>query len=85
LLTSPLDDFSIQVRARDRLTKPRDADGKGIKGINFFGSGDSAALQALQSQWANIAGIRRAIFLPALGTLSPTPRSTQPRDCRTSA
>ena len=37
---SALDDFSAGVRALDRLTKPREVDGKTVKGINFFEPGD---------------------------------------------
>ncbi len=33
---SALDDFSAGVRALDRVTKPREVDGRTIKGINFF-------------------------------------------------
>ena len=46
---SALDDFSAGVRALDRLTKPREVDGKTVKGINFFEPGDSALLHALQN------------------------------------
>jgi hypothetical protein len=80
---SAQDDFSAQVRALGRLTKPRD--GKAVKGINFFEPGDSTSLHALQSPRTNIAGIRRAIFS------QPLVRCRRPRyrrnytDCRTSA
>jgi len=48
------------VRALERLTKPREVEGKTVKGINFFEPGDKALLQALQNPRVNIAGIRRA-------------------------
>ena len=57
---SALDDFSAGVRALDRVTKPREVDGKTVKGINFFEPGDSALLHALQNPRVNIAGIRRS-------------------------
>ena len=47
--SSALDDFSAGVRALDRLTKPREVDGKTVKGINFFDPVDSALLHALQN------------------------------------
>ncbi|MGD0106554.1 MAG: hypothetical protein ABSC06_21315, partial [Rhodopila sp.] len=56
---SALDDFSAGVRALRRLTRPRDVDGKTVKGINFFEAGDNALLHALQNPRVNIAGIRR--------------------------
>ena len=68
---SALDDFSSGVRALDRLTKPQKAEGKTVKGINFFEPGDAALLHALQNSRANIAGIRRADLLPELDMFSP--------------
>ena len=76
---SALDDFSAGVRALDRVTRPREVDGKTVKGINFFGPGDSALLHALQNPRVNIAGIRRADLLPALDMFSPTRLSRQLR------
>jgi hypothetical protein len=76
---SALDDFSAGVRALGRLTKPRDVAGKTVKGINFFETGDSALLHALQNPRVNIAGIRRADLLPDLGMFSPTRLSRQLR------
>jgi hypothetical protein len=69
---SALDDFSAGVRALGRLTRPRNVEGKTVKGINFFEPGDSALLQALQDPRVNIAGIRRADLLPGLEMFSPT-------------
>ena len=69
---SALDDFSAGVRALDRVTKPREVDGKTVKGINFFEPGDSALLQALQNPRVNIAGVRRADLLADLEMFSPT-------------
>jgi hypothetical protein len=76
---SALDDFSAGVRALDRVTKPREVDGKSVKGINFFEPGDSALLPALQNPRVNIAGIRRADLLPDLTMFSPTRLSRQLR------
>lgn len=68
---SALDDFSAGVRALDRLTKPRAVDGRTVKGIDFFSDTDKALLEALQDPKVNIAGIRRADLIPALGAFSP--------------
>lgn len=76
---SALDDFSAGVRALGRLTRPRDVDGKTVKGINFFEPGDNALLHALRNPRANIAGVRRADLLPDLGMFSPTRLSRQLR------
>ncbi len=76
---SALDDFSAGVRALGRLTKPREVDGKTVKGINFFDPGDSALLHALQNPRVNIAGIRRAELLPNLEMFSPDRLSRQLR------
>jgi hypothetical protein len=76
---SALEDFSAGVRALDRVTKPREVDGKAVKGINFFEPGDSALLHALQNPRVNIAGIRRADLLPILTMFSPTRLSHQLR------
>src|SRR5580692_2806124 len=76
---SALDDFSAGVRSLARLTKPREVQGKTVKGINFFAPGDSALLHALQNPRVNIAGIRRADLLPDLTMFSPTRLSRQLR------
>jgi len=76
---SALDDFSAGVRALDRLTKPREVDGKTVKGINFFDPGDGALLHALHNPRVNIAGIRRADLLPNLAMFSPSQLSRQLR------
>jgi hypothetical protein len=76
---SALNDFSAGIRALDRLTRPRNVEGKAVKGINFFEPGDSALLQALQNPRVNIAGIRRADLLPDLGMFSSTRLSRQLR------
>jgi len=76
---SALDDFSAGVRALGRLTRPREVDGKTVKGINFFEPGDSALLHALQNPRVNIAGIRRAELLPNLEMFSPDRLSRQLR------
>jgi hypothetical protein len=74
-----VDDFSAGVRALGRLTRPRDVDGKTVKGINFFEAGDNALLHALQNPRVNIAGIRRADLLPDLDMFSPARLSRQLR------
>jgi hypothetical protein len=76
---SALDDFSAGIRALDRVTKPREVDGRTVKGINFFEPGDSALLHALQNPRVNIAGIRRGDLLPDLAMFSPTRLSRQLR------
>jgi hypothetical protein len=76
---SALDDFSAGLRALGRVTRPRDVDGKTVKGINFFERGDSALLHALQDPRANVAGVRRADLLPCLGMFSPNRLSRQLR------
>jgi hypothetical protein len=79
---SALDDFSAGVRALDRLTKPREVDGKTVKGINFFEPADNALLHALQDPRVNIAGARRADLLAVLGRFSPHRLSRQLRRLR---
>ena len=76
-----MDDFSAGVRALCRLTKPREVEGKTIKGINFFEPSDHALLQALQNPRVNIAGIRRADLLHCW-TIFPGPLSRQLRRLR---
>jgi hypothetical protein len=76
---SALDDFSAGVRALGRLTKPREIDGKTVKGINFFEPGDNALLHALQNPRLNIAGVRRADLLSSLEMFSPNRLSRQLR------
>ena len=68
---SALDDFSAGVRALDRLTKPREVDGRTVKGIDFFSDTDKALLEALQDPKVNIAGVRRADLIAAVTDLSP--------------
>jgi hypothetical protein len=74
---SALDDFSAGVRALQRLTKPRDVEGKTVKGINFFEPSDKTLLQALQNPRVNIAGIRRGDLLADLRMFSPGRLSRQ--------
>jgi hypothetical protein len=79
---SALDDFSAGVRALERLTRPREVDGKTVKGLNFFDPGENALLKALQDPRVNIKGIRRGDLLPDLGMLSPGRLSRQLRRLR---
>jgi hypothetical protein len=76
---SALDDFSAGIRALERLTKPREVDGKAVQGINFFAPVDKALLHALQNPKVNIAGIRRGDLWPDPAMLSPTRLSRQLR------
>jgi len=80
---SALDDFSAGARALDRLTRPRVAAGKTVKGINFFHPIEQRLLRALQRPAFNIAGIRRAHLLPVLDKLSPATVSRQLTRLRT--
>jgi hypothetical protein len=68
---SALNDFSAGARALDRLTRPRVAAGKTVKGINFFNPIEQRLLRALQRPAFNIAGIHRAHLLLVLDKLSP--------------
>jgi hypothetical protein len=69
---SALDDFSDGARALDRLTRPRRAGGKLVKGINFFSKLEQTLLRALQRPAFNIAGLRRADLLSLFPALSPS-------------
>lgn len=79
---SALDDVSAGARALDRLTRPREVDGKTVKGINFFEPGDKALLHALQDPRVNITGIRRGDLLEVLEWFSPHQLSRQLRRLR---
>jgi hypothetical protein len=68
---SALDDFSAGARALDQLTRPRRADGKTIKPINFFNRMEQTVLRALQCPASAIAGLRRADLIPHLTDVSP--------------
>jgi hypothetical protein len=74
---SALDDFSNGVRTLDRLTKPRDLDGRTVQGVNFFAPRDKALLHALQDPKTNISGVRRGELLPVLDMFSPSGLSRQ--------
>jgi hypothetical protein len=76
---SALDDVSGGVRTLHRLTRPREVDGKTVRGVNFFAPADKALLHALQDPRVNIIGIRRGELLPALGMFSPSGLSRQLR------
>jgi hypothetical protein len=45
---SALDDFSAGVRLLGRLTKPREVQGRTVKGLNFFAPDEQALLHAIQ-------------------------------------
>jgi hypothetical protein len=79
---SALDDFSAGVRALGRITKPREVDGKNVKGINFFEPGEQALLHALRNPRNTIAGIRRRDLMRDLKMFSPTRLSRQLRRLR---
>jgi len=74
---SALDDFSAGVRALDRITKPRQLDGKTLKGLNFFDHLDKALLLAFQNPRVNIAGLRRADLASLIVGISPDRLSRQ--------
>src|SRR4051794_33897787 len=70
---------SEQVRALERLTRPRTVDGKTITGINFFAPLDKALLHALQNPRVNIAGVRRGDLAAELERITPSRLSRQLR------
>ena len=76
---SSLDDFSAGVRSLGRLTKPREIEGRTVKGLNFFAPDEKALLHAIQDPKCNIAGFRRGNLLPELAMFSPTRLSRQLR------
>ena len=76
---SALDDFSAGVRALDRLTRPREVEGRTVKGLNFFAPDEQALLHAIQDPRGNIAGFRRGDLLADLTRFSPTRLSRQLR------
>jgi hypothetical protein len=67
-----LDDFSSGVRALDKVTRPRSAKGKSVKGINFFSRTDQGLLRALFRPDFNIAGVRRSDLVSVVAALSPS-------------
>ena len=80
---SALDDFSAGVRALDRLTKPREVDGKTVKGINFFEPGDKRPAARLagpagqhrrHSPRRLVAGPRHVLADPAVAPAAPVAR-----------
>ena len=76
---SALDDFSAGVRSLGRLTKPREVEGRTVKGLNFFAPDEQALLHAIQDPKGNIAGFRRGDLLADLTRFSPTRLSRQLR------
>jgi DNA-binding transcriptional ArsR family regulator len=79
---SALEDFSDGIRLLDRVTRPRKINGKTIKGSDFFDPTQRTLLRALQNPRFNIAGIRRADFVPLLSKLSPSALSRHIRRLR---
>lgn len=67
---SALDDFSAGSRSLDKLTTPKEVDGRRIKGFNFFDKTEHSLLCSLQRPQFNISGIRRADLKPFLPNLS---------------
>lgn len=67
---SALDDFSAGSRSLDKLTTPKEVDGRRIKGFNFFDKTEHSLLCSLQRAQFNISGIRRADLKPFLPNLS---------------
>lgn len=76
---SALDDFSAGVRSLGRLAKPREVQGRTVKGLNFFAPDEQALLHAIQDPKGNIAGFRRGDLLAGLTMFSPTRLSRQLR------
>ena len=74
-----LDDDTAGLRALRRVTRPRQVDGRTVKGINFFEAGDEALLRALRNPMGTIAGLRRADLVPTLAMFSPARVSRQLR------
>jgi DNA-binding transcriptional ArsR family regulator len=67
-----LDDFSSGVRALDKVTRPRSAKGKSVKGINFFSRTDQSLLRAIYRPDFNIAGMRRSDLVSLVTGISPS-------------
>jgi hypothetical protein len=76
------DDFSAGIRLPGRVTRPRKAGGKTIKGVDFFNPTERTLLHALQNPKFNIAGVRRADLAPLLNEISPSALSRQIRRFR---
>jgi hypothetical protein len=76
---SALDDFSTGVRSLGQLTKPREIEGRSVKGLNFFAPEEKQLLHAIQDPKGNIVGFRRGDLLDELATFSPTRLSRQLR------
>jgi hypothetical protein len=76
---SALDDLSAGVRSLGRLTKPREVQGRTVKGLNFFAPDEQALLHAIQDPKGNIAGFRRGDLIAEPATFSPTRLSQQLR------
>ena len=76
---SALDDFSAGVRSLGRLTKPREVEGRSVKGLNFFAPDEQTLLHAIRNPKGNIAGFRRGDLLADLTMFSPTRLSRQLR------
>jgi hypothetical protein len=74
---SSLDDFSVGIRALDRLTQLRPLKGRNLQGLNFFSRVEQTLLAALHRPGFNSAGLRRAGLLPLLGQSSPATLSRQ--------
>jgi hypothetical protein len=76
---SALDDFSTGVRSLGQLTRPREVEGRTVKGLNFFAPDERQLLQAIQNPKGNIAGFRRRDLLDCITMLTPTRLSRQLR------
>lgn len=68
---SALDDFSAGSRSLDKLTTPKEVDGRRVKGFNFFDKTEHSLLCSLQRPQFNIQGVRRADLKPFLPHRSP--------------
>jgi len=74
-----LDDFSTGVRSLGRLTRPREVEGRTVKGLNFFAPDEKQLLHAIQNPKGNIAGFRRRDLLNYITMFTPTQLSRQLR------
>jgi hypothetical protein len=77
--TTSLPGSAPWARSLGRLTKPREIEGRSVKGLNFFAPDEQALLHAIQDPKGNIAGFRRGDLLAELAMFSPTRLSRQLR------
>ena len=76
---SALDDFSAGVRALERLTKPREVDGKTVKGINFFDPETTPCCMPCRTRGSTSPASAAPICCPTSAMFSPARLSRQLR------